>query len=185
MLSQVARSAVDQVHTSQAARSAVDQVHTSQVARSAVSKHAWLILLCALLLSVSQAQAAEVSRERHGEQLVQAQLGTHLLIVDSQKAEAQSKVMARLLREAHLAQKASGQASNTLDAKHQEALELSQSAWRQAMKEAAAQVAKAKKADVVIEPAVAQRYKITAPDATAAVVLWLDQRFASAKFIKP
>jgi hypothetical protein len=108
-----------------------------------------------------------------------------IMIVDVAKAEAQSQVLARLAKEAASAQQKKTGKAAPLNPQFQEALDLSQSDWRQAVDKVVATLAQAKKVDVVIDASVAKKQKLTGLDATAELVKSLDQQFAKAKFIAP
>jgi hypothetical protein len=112
-------------------------------------------------------------------------LASSIMLIDSQAAERQSRVIARLKAEALALQKARGVKSETLNPQFAEALDLSISDWRSALPEVVASIAKQAKADIALEPAIAKAEKLTGVDRTAEVVKALDARFAKLALIAP
>ena len=112
------------------------------------------------------------------------QADQRILIADSAKIEASSTVVARLRAEAAASmQKRHGKTQ--LDAEHSEALELSLSDLRVALPEVVAEIAKAKAADVVLEPAIAKQFGLQGLDISDEVKVALDKRSAKLGFIAP
>ena len=113
-----------------------------------------------------------------------AQADQRILIADSAKIEASSSVVARLRAQAQASmQKRHGKTQ--LDAEHSEALELSLSDLRVALPEVVAEIAKAKAADVVLEPSVAKQFGLQGIDISVEVQVALDKRSAKLGFIAP
>ena len=113
-----------------------------------------------------------------------AQAEQRILIADSAKIEASSAVVARLRAQAQSSmQKRHGKTQ--LDAEHSEALELSLSDLRAALPEVVAQIAKAKAADVVLEPAIAKQFGLQGIDISEEVKIALDKRSEKLGFIAP
>lgn len=111
---------------------------------------------------------------------------TAVLLVDSMQVERQSKVVSRLRADAIAAQqKATGTSADKLNPAYAEALEMSLSELRSALGEVVAEKAKARKADIVIEPEVAKRLGVGGVDLTAEIAAALDARFANLSFVAP
>jgi predicted Zn-dependent protease len=108
-----------------------------------------------------------------------------IVLLDSAVAERSSKVYARLKQEAAAAQQKRTGKSAPLNAEFAEALEMAISNWRAALPEASAEVARAQKADLVLEVEVAKRYGLSGADVTAQIQAVLDQKFAGEKFVAP
>jgi Skp family chaperone for outer membrane proteins len=114
-----------------------------------------------------------------------ASAGNLVLITDSAKVEANSSVVARLRAEALSAQKKKTGKAAPLNGEYAEALEMSLSDLRVALPEVIAAIAKAKAADVVLEPEVAKKFALTGVDITAEVTKAIDARSAKIRFLAP
>lgn len=108
-----------------------------------------------------------------------------ILIADSANIEARSTVVARLKAEALAAQQKKTNIAGPLNAEYAEALELSLSDLRIALPEVIEGIAKAKGADVVLEPSIAAKLALAGVDISAEVVQALDIRSAKMRFLAP
>jgi Skp family chaperone for outer membrane proteins len=108
-----------------------------------------------------------------------------VLIADSARVEATSTVVARLKVEAQSAQQKQTGKPGALNATYTEALESSLSDLRAALPLVIESYAKAKRADVVLEPAVAKQFGLTGIDITLEITKALDIRLAKLKFLAP
>jgi hypothetical protein len=122
-----------------------------------------------------------------------AQAATLVLIADPVKIEATSTVFARLRAQAFAAQlkrtgkalQAGGSKNAVLAPEYAEALESSVSDLRVALPELIASIARARKADMVLEPEVAKKFGLVGVDITAEVTKALDVRGAKTVFLAP
>ncbi len=126
-------------------------------------KYFWLMLLCAGFA--------------HADNVV--------LIADSARVEAISTVVARLKVEAQSAQQKKTGKPGVLNPEFTEALESSLSDLRVALPLVIETLAKAKRADAVLEPAVAKQFGLSGPDITLEVAKALDMRLAKLQFLAP
>jgi hypothetical protein len=108
-----------------------------------------------------------------------------VLIADSAKVEANSTVVARLKAEALSAQKKKTGKTAPLNAEYAEALEMSLSDLRVALPKVVAEIAKARAADVVLEPEMAKKFGLTGVDITAELTKAIDLRSAKIRFLAP
>ena len=108
-----------------------------------------------------------------------------ILIADSAKIETLSKVVARLKSEALAAQQKKTNKAAPLNAEYAEALEFSLSDLRAALPQVIESIAKAKGADVVIEPDIAVKYALVGENISAEAARALDVRSAKLKFLAP
>lgn len=113
------------------------------------------------------------------------QAGNLILIADSAKIETLSKVVARLKAEALAAQQQKTNKAAPLNAKYAEALESSLSDLRVALPQVVESIAKAKGAEVVIEPDIAVKFALVGENISAEVARALDVRSAKLKFLAP
>jgi Flp pilus assembly protein TadB len=120
-----------------------------------------------LILSVASASAASI------------------LLADTAKVEASSAVVQRMRAQALAVQQRKIPAAKTLNDEFSEALELSLSDIRAGIPIAIASIAKAQKADVVLEPAIAKKLGLAGTDISAQVQQRIDQQFAKSVFIAP
>ncbi len=108
-----------------------------------------------------------------------------VLIADSANIEARSTVVARLKAEASAAQLKKTNKAGPLNAEYTEALELSLSDLRVALPEVIEGIAKAKGADVVLEPSIAKKFALVGVDVSAEVAQALDIRASKSRFLAP
>lgn len=111
--------------------------------------------------------------------------GNLILIADSAKIETLSKVVARLKAEALAAQQKKTNKAAPLNAEYAEALEFSLSDLRVALPQVIENIAKAKGADVVIEPDIAVKFALVGENISAEAARALDVRSAKLKFLVP
>jgi hypothetical protein len=108
-----------------------------------------------------------------------------VLIVDPTLVEAKSAVVARVTAQAGAMQlKKTGKAA-PLNAQYAEALEATLSDFRAGLPKAVAELAVARKADIVVEASVAKLRGIVAPDISADVAAALDKKLIKLAFIAP
>ena len=106
-----------------------------------------------------------------------------VLIAETAKIETLSKVVARLKAEALAAQRKKTNKPGQLNPEYAEALELSLSDLRVALPQVIESIAKAKSADVVIEPEIASKFALVGENISAEVARALDVRSAKLKFL--
>ena len=107
------------------------------------------------------------------------------MIAETAKIETLSKVVTRLKTEALAAQLKKTNKPGKLNAEYAEALELSLSDLRVALPQVIENIAKAKGADVVIEPEIASKFALVGENISAEVARALDVRSAKLKFLAP
>lgn len=116
-----------------------------------------------------------------------------ILLADQNKIEATSVVIKRIQQEAMAAQKAklgssstaSGAGSAALNPQYADALDMSLSRYRAAIPAAIAEIAKAAKADVVVDANAARQLKLSGRDISVEVSKKLDLSLKNLKFIAP
>ena len=113
------------------------------------------------------------------------QAGNLILIADSAKIETLSKVVARLKAAALAAQQKKTSKPAPLNAEYAEALESSLSDLRVALPQVLESIAKAKGADVVIEPDIALKFALVGENISAEAARALDVRSAKLTFLAP
>jgi hypothetical protein len=108
-----------------------------------------------------------------------------ILLADTQGIESSSKVMQRIRQEALQAQKKKIPTAAQLSPEYADALELSLSDIRAAMPALIATLAKAQKADAVLEPAIAKQHGLSGKDVSLQISQQIDAQFAKSKFMPP
>ncbi len=111
--------------------------------------------------------------------------GNLILIAESAKIETLSKVATRLKTEALAAQLKKTNKAAPLSTEYAEALESSLSDLRVALPQVIESIAKARGADVVIEPDVAVKFALVGENISAEAARALDVRSAKLKFLAP